>query len=159
MTSACQIATKQHLHLICRVRSKTCALPLECLIEVMRPLSVEPLGEMPPFVRGMAIVRGVPLLVVDAAALLDKADESRPTRWIALKTGARSMVLAVDAIAGIRSIGAISLAELPPLLEESGRDIVSSIGAIDREFLVVLRAARLVPDAIWRTLESMEGSQ
>ena len=44
------------------------ALPLEHVVETMRPLPVEPLGDAPRFILGLSIVRGEPIPVVDVGA-------------------------------------------------------------------------------------------
>src|SRR5262245_22426163 len=50
-----------------RARSWTCALRIEDAIEIMRPLPIQPLAGVPDFVRGLAIVRGKVLPVLDLA--------------------------------------------------------------------------------------------
>jgi len=38
--------------------SVTCAIPIEHVSETMRPLPVEPIGAVPSFLLGLAIIRG-----------------------------------------------------------------------------------------------------
>ena len=147
--------TLQRLSLLCRVGAHLCALPLEHVVEAMRPLPVEIVGGAPEFVRGLSIIRGVPLPVVDTGSLLG-VTESRPTRFVTVKAGNRLVVLAVDAVLGLRAIPADSLQALPPLLGDSCSELITAIGAIDAELLLVLRTARAVPESIWAALE-LEG--
>jgi purine-binding chemotaxis protein CheW len=50
------------------------------------------------------------------------------------------------------------LADIPPLLGETGADLVSVIGALDAKLLLVLEAARLVPDSVWNAIKASKGS-
>jgi purine-binding chemotaxis protein CheW len=138
--------------LLCRVGGLLCALPLEHLVETMRPLAVQPLAGSPPFVRGLAVIRGAPLPVVDAAMLLGGSDGAA-TRFVTLKTGSRHVALAVGEVVGVRALPAAELHALPPLAGEMAAEAVAAIGAADEALLVVLRSARLVPDATWAALE------
>jgi len=56
--------------LLCHVGSFVCALPVEHVVEIMRPLPIRHLEDVPPFVLGVALVRGAPAPVVDVARLL-----------------------------------------------------------------------------------------
>jgi purine-binding chemotaxis protein CheW len=146
---------QQRLSLLCRVGVHLCALPLEHVVETMRPLPVEIVGSAPEFVSGLCIIRGVPLPVVDTGSLLGTG-ESRPTRFVTVKAGKRLVVLAVDAVLGLRAIPADSLQELPLLLGDARAELIAAIGAIDSELVLVLRTARVVPESIWAALE-LEG--
>jgi len=130
--------------LICRVRKRLCALPLEHVIETLRPLPVEPVAGAPAFVRGLSVIRGMPLPVVDAARLFGDED-AQPERFVTLVAGTRRIALAVDSVLGVRSISRDALHALPPLLHEAGDDVIASIGLLDAELLLVLRSARLLP--------------
>lgn len=119
----------------------------------MRPLPVESIGGVPAFVRGLAVVRGVPIPVVDAASLLS-GNASHPTRFVTVKTGTRRVVLAVDAVVGIIEIPNDAVDVLPPLFQSNGLDAISAIGVLDADLLLVLRSTRLVPDDVWATIQS-----
>ena len=140
-------------HLLCRIGLRTCALPLACLSETMRPLPVEPFAAMPPFVLGLAIIRARPVPVVDAGRLLGTPC-LRPTRFVTIKTSGRLAALAVDAVLGIRALPAGATAEVPPLLGECSGELVSALGALDAELLLVLQAARLVPASVWLSVDA-----
>jgi purine-binding chemotaxis protein CheW len=139
------------LSLLCRVQTKLCALPLECVLETMRPLPVEPLSGAPQFVPGLAMIRGEPVPVVDAARLLG-AEGARPARFVSVRAGERRVALAVDSVLGVRSIPAGSLRELPPLLRDASAEFVSAIGMLDAELLLILQSTRLVPEDLWTKL-------
>ena len=128
----------------------TCALPIEHVVETMRPLPVVPMGEMPPFVLGLAVVRGAPVLVIGAARLLG-VESGEPTRFVVVRAGARRAALAVDAVLDVRPFGRAELAALPGLVRA---DVVAQIGAADAGLVVVLEAARAVPAEVWAAAEA-----
>src|SRR5688572_23698801 len=97
------------LSLLCRVRSATCALPLADVLECMRPLPLESLAGAPPFVLGAALIRGLPVAVLDLGALL-AGTPARAERWVTLRVGERSVALAVDAVVGIQPLEGAELA-------------------------------------------------
>jgi purine-binding chemotaxis protein CheW len=139
--------------LVCRARNRFCALPVAVIDETMRPLPVEPIASAPLFVSGLAIVRGVPTPVVDAGRLLGAGDDGQPTRFVVVRVGERRVVLAVEAVVGLRTLSAAALRELPPLIQEASADVIAAIGALDAALLVVLRAARLLPETVWSALQ------
>lgn len=52
-------ASTQIPTLLVRVVSRRCARPLEGAVETMQPLLTESIQNRPPFVRGLATVRGL----------------------------------------------------------------------------------------------------
>jgi purine-binding chemotaxis protein CheW len=135
--------------LLCRIcHGVLCALPLECVEETMRPLTVHPMPGAPLFIQGLALVRGVPTPVVDAASLLGR-ETAGLTRFVTLKTGTRRVALAVNAVIGVIETPSDTVASLPSLFHNTPLDVIAAIGARDGELLVVLHHARLVPDQVW----------
>jgi purine-binding chemotaxis protein CheW len=142
--------------LLFRVHGRLCALPLAHVVETMRPLPVEPVAGALPCVAGVSVIRGAPLPVVDLVRLLGAAAQSgdpssaRPAsgRFIAVRVADRAAALAVDSVVGVRFLDESSLRDLPALLRDADSDVVESIGTLDTELLVVLRAARLVPTGL-----------
>ena len=133
--------------LLCRVGGRLCALPIEYVAETMRPLSIEQTPGTPSFVRGLSIIRGAPVLVLDIGELIGAVVE-RPTRFVTVKTGNRLVALVVDCVVGVRPIPTSVLQDLPPLLRDAADEVVSTIGSLDAELLLVLHGARLVPDLL-----------
>jgi purine-binding chemotaxis protein CheW len=145
------------LTLLCRVDRRLCALPLALVVETMRPQPLERVAGAPDFVLGVAVIRGEPVPVVDAAALVG-AESSRPARLVTLRVRGRKVALAVDEVVGIRPMAPGSQRDLPPLLRDARADVVSSIGARDAELLLVLESARMVPDEVWTAIATQAGS-
>jgi purine-binding chemotaxis protein CheW len=145
--------------LVCRVRSRLCALPLAHVVETMRPLPVEPLSSTLPFVTGIAIIRGIPVPVVDAGAVLGTGEPPNPSRFVSLQVDGRSVALAVEGVVGIRDLTAEVFGDLPPLLREVAPDVVSAIGVLDAAFLAVLRATCILPDSTWSALAGAKGDR
>ena len=144
---------KACLALICRVQARFCAMPLAHVVETMRPLPVEAVTGAPHFVRGLAVIRGVPVPVVDAAQLLG-TQTNQADRFVTVTVGSRCVALAVDSVLGVRAIPADSLQAMPPLLQEAGADVVAAIGLLDAELLLVLNGGRLLSEDVWAGLDT-----
>jgi purine-binding chemotaxis protein CheW len=140
------------LVLVARARGLLCGLPVPHIVETMRPLPVEPLPGSPPFVRGLSLIRGAPVPIVDVGALLGSAAPPRTTRLVTLRLAERRVGLALEEVLGLRELPE-SLGALPPLLGDAPADAVSAVGSLDAELLVVLQTARLLPESVWRALE------
>lgn len=155
LPSVAESARDGDLALVCRVRTHLCALPLVHVVETMRPLPVEALAGLPSFVLGLAVIRGAPVAVVDAGALLGATERVRPTRFVTVRVGDRCVALAVEGVLGVRALAPSDMKELPALVRESSDEVISAVGTRDAEFLVVLRAARIVPESLWQTLATV----
>lgn len=149
-------ALAPNLSLVIRTGPHICALRLADVVETMRSRPIEPLGGAPEVVRGLSVIRGVPVPVVDLAKLLGGGDYSAPTRFVTVRTGERSVALSVDAVLGIRDIAPAMQTDLPPLLRDARPDIVEAVSMLDGDLLLVLKAARLLPEEVWNLLARRE---
>jgi purine-binding chemotaxis protein CheW len=143
--------------LLCRARERLCALPIEHLLETMRPLPIEPFPGVPGFVSGLSIVRGTAVPVIDLGALLGSLEPPNATRFVTVKVASRQVSLAVEEVVGICELPG-TLSALPPLLGDAAGDAVSAVATLDAGLLLVLQAARLVPDSLWETLGQRSGA-
>jgi purine-binding chemotaxis protein CheW len=126
----------------------TCALPLANVRETMRPQPIERLGGAPAFVLGLAVIRGSSLPVVDLGGVLaNERAERRFTRFVTLAVNGREVALAVEAVRGVSTLDERTFGALPPLLGSAGAEAVDALALHDAELLLILRAARLLPDA------------
>jgi purine-binding chemotaxis protein CheW len=142
--------------LIVRLRSRICAVPLGDVIETMRPLPIEVLAGVPAFVRGVAIIRGIPTPVVDLGAVLGTPDEFAE-RFVTVRVGERQVALSVGAVLGIRDFQTILMVqEIPALLHGAAQDVVAMIGSLDEQVLMVLRAGWELPEEVWQALTALE---
>ena len=140
---------------VCRVGARLGALPLAHVVETMRPLATSPVAGAPGFVAGVAIIRGAPVPVIDAAALLGReGGRADAGRLVTVRVGQRHIALAVDAVLGVRDLADASLAELPSLLSDARAGGVASLGALDDGLVVFLEGARLVPESVWAALDA-----
>jgi purine-binding chemotaxis protein CheW len=130
--------------LICRTGRRRCALPIEAVIETMRPLPLEPIAGAHAAVLGVAVIRSQPTVVVELGRLLG-GDAAAASRFVTIRTGPRTVALAVEEVIGVEALAEDALHALPPLLAASSSAVVS-LGNVDRELLVVLEASRLVPE-------------
>jgi purine-binding chemotaxis protein CheW len=143
--------------LLCRVGSRMCGLPLEHISETMRPLPVEPIEGMPPFVDGLSIIRGVPVPVVDLGRLLgNQAEAGRRARFVLVRVHERYVALAVDFVIGIGSIPD-SATTLPSLLGEANAEFVAAVGSLDARLLLILESGLILPASAWKAFENRGG--
>jgi purine-binding chemotaxis protein CheW len=143
--------------LLCRARARLCALPLLHVVETMRPLQIDRLAGMPEFVLGLSMIRGESTLVVDCATLLGDGRAANPGRFVTLRTGERTVALAVEEVLGITDLSA-ALRDLPPLLRDASHEVIAAIGTLDAELLLVLNSAQLVPHAVWQAFDARMSS-
>ena len=141
--------------LIVRTGTRRCALRATHVIEIMRPLPMEPFANSPGFVLGLAVIRGVPVPVVDLAGLLGGAESEGAggiSRFVSLRVDKRCVALAVEEVIDLRTLYASRLEELPPLLaDKSGA--MHAIGILDAQLLLLLGTARMIPEGTWAALE------
>ncbi len=134
-----------------------CGLPLEHISETMRPLPLEPINGMPPFVLGLSIIRGAPLPVVDLPHLMGQESGARRTRLVVVKVKERCVALAVDLVLGIgRTPG--DAAALPPLLRDANAEFVSTVASLDSQLLVLLESGLILAASAWQAFENRGGS-
>lgn len=133
--------------------TRECAFPLRHVAEIMRPLPIKPVAGTPGFVRGVSVVRGTPTPVVDLKALLENGENSPSFgRFLSLKLEDRRVVIGVDSLVGLRNLDSTQPGELPPLLRDISADLIESFATRDAQLLLVLRAARILPDEVWTAL-------
>lgn len=141
----------QRQRLVCRAGNQLWAVPLDRVIEVMRALPIKPIPGGPRYVRGLCIIRGAPVPVVDTGLLVGMG-ATDCARLVAVRTGSTTVALAADAVLGIWTIGAHQLGGLPPLLGDGASDTIAAIGSLDAELLYVLQTTRIVPDDLFDRL-------
>ena len=139
--------------LLCRARSHCFALPMSHVIETMRALPIEPVAGAPPLVRGICVIRGAPVPVVETALLFDD-QPAQCERLVTVRTGARTIAFAAESIVGSRMFQTHELGQLPPLLRNI--KAIAGIKALDEELIFFLHAARIIPDD-YSDLGSPEG--
>jgi purine-binding chemotaxis protein CheW len=143
------------LAVVVRAGTQLCALELAHVVEVMRPLPVEPLPGVPDCVLGVALVRGAPVPVVALEALLGPTrSDAAPARFVSLRVGEQRAALAVGEVVGVVDLARDGLAGLAGLADEP----IAEVGRLDARLLHVLAAARLVPAEAWRELEARRGA-
>ena len=144
--------------LLCSTGGTTFAVPLTAVRETMRPLSAAPFPGMPPFVSGVARIRGTAVPIVDSGVLTGGAPV-RAGRWITLVAAdERQVALAVRDVTGIRTLPPEDLQALPSLLGSPESELYSAVSTRDQQLLVVLEASRLVPDDLWEQLTEVSSS-
>lgn len=133
--------------LLCRAGTHLCALPLAHILEVMRMLPIEPLADAPGFVRGLAVIRGGPVAVLDLGRLLGEA-KTTPARIVTARAGGRILGLAVGEVLGVRRADEVGPHSAVPLLREAAQEAVSAIGALDSETLLFLDKLHVLAEKV-----------
>jgi purine-binding chemotaxis protein CheW len=131
--------------LLCRTGSHRFALPVADVVETMRMLPIKPVGGAPPLLLGLCVIRGVATPVLDPVLLFDH-QPGRYQRLVTARTGARTVAFAVEAVIGVRAVGAQVLGQLPPLLSNVAS--IAAIAALDAELVFFLQTARVVPEVL-----------
>ncbi len=134
--------------LLCRVGTRLCAIPLARVIEVMRQLPIEVVPGAPAFVRGLSVIRGAAVPVVDAGMLLGEA-ATEGGRLLTVRTGSRTAGLAVDLVLGVHAFADDMRSAMPPLMRDAAAETIAAIGILDAELLFFLRTTLSVPDELF----------
>lgn len=139
--------------LIVREGSRHCALPVSAVIETMRPLPVEPVGELPAFILGLSVIRGAPVPVLDLGRLLGLEGGRRAiSRFVSLRVdGKRRAAMAVEAVLELRHLDA-SVFDLMPGLPVGGNHPLDGVGVLDSKLLLLLRTSRIIPQEAWEEM-------
>jgi purine-binding chemotaxis protein CheW len=134
--------------LVFRAGSLLCALRLDEVVETMRPLETRPLAGTPAFVRGIAVLRGVPTPVIDVSRLLG-GEQTEVERFVAVRTERGAVALATGPVLGIRDVDTNAAGGHPALLGARSSRLVAGVGTVGAEPLLMLQSMRTVPDEVW----------
>jgi purine-binding chemotaxis protein CheW len=122
-----------------------CALPLESVIETLRSPPITAIAGAPEWVQGVAVIRGATVVVVDLGIMLGASSaEVEQPRLVTLRVGTRVIALAVESITGVREFDRTMLSEVPPLLLQAHPEVLTAIGLLDGELMLVLDGSRIV---------------
>jgi len=138
--------------LMCRIGDRLLAVPLDCVVETMRPLPRKAVSGLPEFILGVSLIRGAAVPVIDVAAVMGTPG-GPVDRLVTITRDDRVLALAVGAVIGVRTLDEAILHDVPPLLGAVDREVLSAIGSLDSGLLLVLGHARLVPDQVWAQVD------
>ena len=132
-----------------------CALPLESVMETLRCPPITAIAGAPGWVQGVAVIRGATVVVVDLGIMLGVSSaEVKQARVITLRVGARVIALAVESITGVREFDRAMLSEVPPLLLQAHPEVLTAIGLLDCELMLVLDGSRIITEEELARLEN-----
>jgi purine-binding chemotaxis protein CheW len=132
--------------LTCRAGTRLCAFELASVVETMRPLHVDASPGVPDFVVGVSRIRGEPVPVVDLCRLLGIAERGPANRFVLLRVGSRHVAVRVESVLGIGAVDDQAERPLPPLLRDARDASVTALAERDAELLLILSAAKLLPN-------------
>lgn len=126
--------------------ARRAAVPIEAVVETMRPLPIAPLPGMPGGLLGVAIVRSTATLVADLATLLGEP-KGASDRWVSLRLSASARPLALAArVIGVRALDrdAIEAGRVVPT--GVAATFVDAIVAHEGQALAILDVGRILGD-------------
>jgi purine-binding chemotaxis protein CheW len=139
------LKTTEQKWLLCRTGTRRFAIPLAFVTETMRPANIMKVRDAEGCAVGAAMIRGKPVPIVDAGALLGEP-QTDPRRLVAIGIGERSVAISVDDVVGVSAIADDEANELPPLLCGAVDSVIRAIEVRDGEFLIRLEESRLIPN-------------
>ncbi len=142
------------LFLICRTGTRHFAVETCDVIETLRPFAIEALADVPPFVRGYAMIRGKPVALVDIGMLLGEAGADHQ-RIVTVRAGKNNVGLLVDAVIDLRVFPPDLLSDMPALF--GSNEAFEAIATLDEELVVFLKAARVISEDVLAKLEEQAG--
>lgn len=142
----------QRAKLLVRCRSWLCALPLSDIVETLRLLPLRPVAGVPGFVRGLVLLRGALVPVVELGALLGATADEPGRRLVVVRVGERRLALAVDEVLRVLTLEHEQQAEVAPLLSHALPEQVAALGTLDGAALAVLSSVSLLTEETWALL-------
>lgn len=149
-------AVSQPAQLLLRCRSWLCALPLADVVETMRVLPLKPVAGAPPYVRGLAMIRGELVPVVSLAALLGEDAQGRAPRGqrlVLLRAAGRRLAIEVDEVLRVLPQALPPGPQVAPLLSRALPAQVESLASLDGAALAVLSSASLLSEDAWALVQ------
>ncbi|MFH0881993.1 MAG: chemotaxis protein CheW [bacterium] len=147
-------------YLLFGCNSRLLALPASMVIETLRLPEIDPIPDTPEYVRGVSLLRGEAVPIVDLGHLLQGAKSSESRRIITVRTTAgRRIGLLVSEVFHLISQDQVNLQDLPPLLHGADETVIENLGRLDDAFLSVLKLGHVIPESLWQQLSSREESQ
>jgi purine-binding chemotaxis protein CheW len=138
--------------LLCRIRTHLCGLPVEQVIETMRPMPIRSLADSPPYILGLSVIRGNGVPVIDGGRLFKDAADPAHTSLILLKVGSRQVGLMVEQVVGIGHLPDGLATGLTPLARQTCPEVVQSLSLLEGDLVYLLQTARLITEPVWRQL-------
>ena len=139
--------------LVFRAGPLYCALPLDEVVETMRPLPTRPLAGTPPYVRGLTILRGAPSPVIDVTRLLTGVDGD-VARYVAVRAGRGPVACATGTVLGVQHVEVEPPEGPSALFTGATKALIAAVGTIGTDPLLLLRSIRAVPDEVWEAAGS-----
>lgn len=139
-----------HSYLLVRCRTWLCALPLAEVVETLRTLPLQPVAGAPPFVRGLSLLRGELVPVVDLALLLGGESGAAAGRLVLVRAAGHRLALAVDAVLRVAPLP--PTAQVAPLLSQALPAQVAALTVLDGAALAVLQSSNLLRQEDWASL-------
>lgn len=120
------------------------AVGVEEVLQVVNPLPVTVLPQMPRAIVGVAEHRGLVIPVVDLRLYFGMpADSSRRTKWMLLRIDGAVVGLVVDAVTGVFGASEEQLRAAPDLGPGDGRRVLTGVASQEGQMVFLLDAVTL----------------
>ncbi|MFC7531056.1 chemotaxis protein CheW [Actinoplanes sp. GCM10030250] len=136
------------LALVFRAGPLFCALPLDEVVETMRPLETRLLAGTPPYVRGLTILRGAPAPVIDVTRLLTGRD-GEIDRYVAVRAGRGLVACGTGPVLGVQQIHVEPPDGPAALFTGVSKALIAAVGTFGTDPLLLLHSIGTVPDEVW----------
>lgn len=148
---ASQLAeSKDQLETILLVRSLRwyCAFPVATVRETCRPLPLQSVQGVPPFVRGVSVIRGVSTPVLHLGMMLSDEAYRPGQRFVNAVVSSRPVAFEVDEVLGVRRLSRTQLAATQPLVQGALTTRIDMLSVLDGELLAWLDTTKLVENEL-----------
>lgn len=131
--------------LLVRAAEWHAALSIADVVETCRPLPLRPVQGVPPYVRGVTVLRGKSTPVVSLAGLLAGGEVAPGRRLVSLRLPEGVIALEVDEVFGVHDIAESNLDETRPLVGGEALARITGTTILDEKLVAWLATSRLVP--------------
>jgi purine-binding chemotaxis protein CheW len=132
--------------LVIQAAGETYGLPMESLTAVYMNHRIIPVPCVPPYVAGIANIRGEIMPVFDLATLLKVPSEEKKEALIVASNNGNSMAFCVEAVGESRTVQLSELQPVPPLLNDTYLNGISADGMAMLNVEAIINDTELIVD-------------
>jgi len=134
--------------LLVQLGGETYGLPMESLTAVYTGHTIIPVPCVPPFIAGIANIRGEIMPVFDLAALLKLPSEETKQALIVASSNDTSVAFCVETVGESRTVQLNKLQPVPPILSETYLNGISADGMAMLNVEAIINDPALIVDNV-----------
>ena len=131
-------------HIIFRIWETRFAVDVGKVVEVMNPVGLDHLPEMPDFVVGLKDVRGEMIPIVDMRDRMGVAPSTKRERMLTVKAGGDKVGLIVDEVLGVQLIDTDDVRRPPVLFRGLKKKFMEGLCGQKDEIIVLLNIDKIL---------------